>query len=291
MSQKRLKRKKIKKKLFTKNRLVILNEDTFEEIFSLRLTLMNVFVVATLGAIVIIFVTTFIIAFTPLREFIPGYASTKLKKDATELALKSDSLTKRMQENDAYIKSIKKILTGELDYAKFNKDSILANSSTVEAVDEKKMLPDEEELKLREEVAREDKYNLFEKAKPNVTMVFFSPVKGLITEKFSAKEKHYAVDIALAKNTPIKAILSGKVIFADWTPSTGNVIIIRHNNGFISAYKHAASLTKSQGDAVRTGEVIALAGSTGQESTGIHLHFELWKDGYPIDPTLFINFE
>ena len=174
MSQKRLKRKKIKKKLFTKNRLVILNEDTFEEIFSLRLTLMNVFVVATLGAIVIIFVTTFIIAFTPLREFIPGYASTKLKKDATELALKSDSLTKRMQENDAYIKSIKKILTGELDYAKFNKDSILANSSTVEAVDEKKMLPDEEELKLREEVAREDKYNLFEKAKPNVTMVFFS---------------------------------------------------------------------------------------------------------------------
>lgn len=290
MSEKRLKRKKIKKRLFTKNRLVILNEDTFEEIFSLRLTLMNVFVVATLGAIVIIFVTTFIIAFTPLREFIPGYASNKLKKDATELALKSDSLTKRMQENDAYIKSIKKILTGELDYAKFNKDSIIANALTV-VVDEKEMLPDEEELKLREEVAREDKYNLFEKAKPKVTMVFFSPVKGLITEKFSAKEKHYAVDIALAKNTPIKSILNGKVIFADWTPSTGNVIIIRHNNGFISVYKHAASLTKSQGDAVRTGEVIALAGSTGQESTGIHLHFELWKDGYPIDPTLFINFE
>ena len=89
----------------------------------------------------------------------------------------------------------------------------------------------------------------------------------------------------------IKAILTGKVIFADWTPTTGNVIIIRHNNGFISVYKHAASLTKSQGDAVRTGEVIALAGSTGQESTGIHLHFELWKDGYPIDPTVFINFE
>ena len=109
MSEKRLKRKKIKKKLFTKNRLVILNEDTFEELFSLRLTMMNVFVVATLGAIIIIFVTTFIIAFTPLREYIPGYASSKLKKDATELALKSDSLTKRIQENDAYIKSIKKI--------------------------------------------------------------------------------------------------------------------------------------------------------------------------------------
>lgn len=290
MSEKRLRRKKIKKKLFTKSRLVILNEDTFEELFSLRLTMMNVFVVATLGAIIIIFVTTFIIAFTPLREYIPGYASSKLKKDATELALKSDSLTKRIEENDAYLKSIKKILRGELEYAKFNKDSILAVSSS-EVVDEKEMLADEEELKLREEVAREDKYNLFEKAKPNVTAVFFPPAKGLITEKFNVKEKHYAVDVALAKNTPIKAVLSGKVIFADWTPSTGNVIIIRHNNGFISVYKHAASLTKSQGDSVRTGEVIALAGSTGQESTGIHLHFELWKDGYPIDPTVFINFE
>ena len=95
----------------------------------------------------------------------------------------------------------------------------------------------------------------------------------------------------MAKNTPIKATLNGTVIFADWTPSTGNVIIIRHNNGFISVYKHAASLTKSQGDVVRTGEAIALAGSTGQESTGVHLHFELWKDGYAIDPTQFIEFE
>ncbi|WNM19658.1 M23 family metallopeptidase [Flavobacterium capsici] len=290
MSGKRLKRKKIKKKLFTKNRLVILNEDTFEEIFSLRLTLMNVFVVASLGAIVIIFVTTYIIAFTPLREYIPGYASSKLKKDATELALKSDSLTKVMQENDAYIKSIKKILTGELEYAKFNKDSILASASTA-VVDEEDLQPNEDELKLREEVAREDKFNLFEKAKPKVNAVFFPPAKGLITEKFNVKEKHYAVDVALANNTPIKAVLSGKVIFADWTPTTGNVIIIRHNNGFISVYKHAASLTKSQGDAVRTGEVIAIAGSTGQESTGIHLHFELWKDGYPIDPSVFIEFE
>jgi murein DD-endopeptidase MepM/ murein hydrolase activator NlpD len=290
MSEKRLKRKVIKKKLFTKNRLVILNEDTFEEIFSLRLTLMNVFVVATLGAIIIIFVTTYIIAFTPLREYIPGYASTQLKRDATELALKSDSLTKKMNENDAYLRSIKKILTGELEFAKFNKDSILASVSA-EVIAEDELKPTEEELKLREDVAREDKYNLFEKAKPKVSAVFFPPVKGLITEKFNSKEKHYAVDVALAKNTPIKAILSGKVIFADWTPTNGNVILLRHNNGFISVYKHCASLTKSQGDAIRTGEVIALAGSSGQESTGIHLHFELWKDGYPIDPTVFINFE
>jgi murein DD-endopeptidase MepM/ murein hydrolase activator NlpD len=289
MSEKRLKRKKIKKKLFTKNRLVILNEDTFEEIFSLRLTLMNVFVVATIGALLIIFVTTFIIAFTPLREFIPGYASTQLKKDATELALKSDSLSNALKKNEAYIQSIKKVLTGDLEYAKFSKDSIMA--ATSEQVSEEELKPSKADLKLREEVEREDKYNLFEKAKPKVSTVLFPPVKGMITEKFNPANKHYAVDVALAKNTPIKSILSGKVIFADWTSNTGNVVIIRHNNGFISVYKHAASLTVSQGDAVKTGEVIALAGSTGQESTGVHLHFELWKDGYSIDPSIFIEFE
>ena len=128
MSEKRLKRRILKKRLFTKNRLVILNEDTFEEIFSLRLTLMNVFVVATLGAIFIIFITTYIIAFTPLREFIPGYASNQLKKDAMELAIKSDSLAFSLQKNEAYIASIKNVLTGDLDYAKLSKDSILSSN-------------------------------------------------------------------------------------------------------------------------------------------------------------------
>ncbi|HLF50992.1 peptidase [Flavobacterium sp.] len=155
MSQKRQKRQVLKKKLFTKNRLVILNEDTFEEIFSLKLTLMNVFVVASVGMIIIVFVTTYIIAFTPLREFIPGYSSSKLKKDATELALKSDSLANALKKNEAYIESIKKVLTGELEYAKFNKDSLIA----AEMIDASKvdLNPSEEELKLREEVAKEEK--------------------------------------------------------------------------------------------------------------------------------------
>jgi len=289
MSEKRLKRKLIKKKLFTKNRLVILNEDSFEEIFSLKLSLMNVFVVATIGAILIITTTTFIIAFTPLREYIPGYASDELKRNATVLALKSDSLTNAVKKNEAYIASIKKILTGDVDFAQRNKDSIYATKTDNRDAEEVQV--SEADKKLRQEVAQEDKYNLFEKAQSKVSVVLFPPAKGSITEKFSSNKKHFAVDVALAKNTPIKATLNGTVIFADWTPSTGNVIIIRHNNGFISVYKHAASLTKSQGDVVRTGEAIALAGSTGQESTGVHLHFELWKDGYAIDPTQFIEFE
>ena len=155
MPGKRLKRKKLHNKLFTKNRLVILNEDTFEETFSLKLTLMNVFVVATLGAIFLISVTTFIIAFTPLREFIPGYSSSQLKKDATELALKSDSLTMALKKNEAYIQSIQKVLNGQLDYAKFNKDSILAASTdTIQKAD---LSPSKEELELRAEVEKEEK--------------------------------------------------------------------------------------------------------------------------------------
>lgn len=155
MVQKRLKKQLLKKKLFTKNRLVILNEDTFEEIFSLKLTLMNVFVFASIGAILIIFVTTFIIAFTPLREYIPGYTSTKLKKDATELALKSDSLEFAIKKNEAYLESIKKVLNGNLEYAKVNKDSILAIS--VDTLPDLQLTATEAEMKLRKEVAEEEK--------------------------------------------------------------------------------------------------------------------------------------
>ena len=154
MSKKGLKRQQLKENLFNKRRLIILNEDTFEETFSLKLTLMNVFVVLGLGAIFIIFVTTFIIAFTPLRELIPGYSSSKLKRDATELALKSDSLSRALEQNEAYIKSFKKVLTGELEFAKFNKDSIL--SSVDETPVEGNLSASKEELELRKRVTKEE---------------------------------------------------------------------------------------------------------------------------------------
>ncbi|XDZ57477.1 hypothetical protein FlaCF_4525 [Flavobacterium tructae] len=143
-----------RKSLFIKNRLVILNEDTFEEIFSFKLNLMNVFVTFTLGGIFLILITTFIIAFTPLREFIPGYSSSELKKNATELAIKSDSLETALKKNEAYINGIQKVLRGELEYAKFNKDSILAETDEPSEVD---MKASEEEIKLREEVAKMEK--------------------------------------------------------------------------------------------------------------------------------------
>ncbi|HEY0047221.1 MAG TPA: M23 family metallopeptidase, partial [Flavobacterium sp.] len=216
------------------------------------------------------------------------YASTDLKRNATELAIKSDSLALVVKNNDAYMQSIRKVLTGDLDYAQINKDSILATEIPNQKL---QLAASDDEIELREQVTQEDKYNLFEKAVAKVSVVFFPPVTGIITDKYDLRKKHLAVDVALAKDTPIKAVLNGTVIFADWTPSTGNVVILRHTEGFISVYKHASSLTKSQGDVVKTGEVIALAGSTGDESTGVHLHFELWKDGYAIDPAQFIEFE
>ena len=163
MSENRLKRRKLHNKLFTKNRLVILNEETFEELFSFKLNLMNVFVAATLGAILLISFTTFIIAFTPLREFIPGYSSSKLKKDATELVLKSDSLTLALKKNEAYIKAIQKVLNGELEYAKFNKDSILATANdTLSSLD---LSASKEELELRKQVTEEEKKSKFNASK------------------------------------------------------------------------------------------------------------------------------
>lgn len=289
MAKSKKKFQKLRKRLFNKRRLVILNEDTFEEVFSLKLNLMNVFVVLMLGAIFLIGITSYIIAFTPLREYIPGYASTKLRREATQLAVKSDSLALEVRKNEVYIESIKKILTGDLEYAHFNKDSLLAIEITDPS--QYRLEANEAEQKLREQVALEDKYNLFEKAESKVNLVLFPPATGHITDRYDARKKHFAVDVALAKDTPIKAVANGTVVFADWTPATGNVIIIKHRDAILSVYKHAATLTKSQGDVVRTGEVIALAGSTGHESTGVHLHFELWKDGHPVDPTQFIEFE
>jgi len=289
MPAKRLKKQIIRKKLFNKNRLVILNEDTFEEIFSLRLNLMNVFVGLTTVSIVMIALTTYIIAFTPLREYIPGYASTKLKREATENAVKSDSLIKVIQQNDAYLASLKKVLTGDLDATKLSRDSIVATGQKELTDDD--MKPSEADAKLRQEVALEDKYNLFEKAQPRVTQVLFAPVKGHIIQPYNVTKKQFYITVALANNTPIKAIAAGTVLLADWTPTNGNVIIVRHNDGIISVYKQAGNVTKEQGDIVKSGEVIAMAGSSGVQQDGIPLHFELWKDGYPINPTQFIDFE
>lgn len=282
------KEKKFARKLLHKYRLVILNEDTFEERFAIKLTRLNVFVIVALSTILLISGTIFLIAFTSLREYIPGYSSTALKQKATELNHKTDSLQQVINMNQQYYESIKRVLTGDVKMVEFNKDSIIeAANYENQTID---LIPTKEDSLLRNLVDKEDKYNIFETAIPASNLVLFPPVNGTVSETYNVEEKHYAIDIVVSKNTPVKATADGTIIFAEWTAETGYVVIIEHINNFISVYKHNASLTKQQGDLVKSGEVIAMAGNTGEFTTGPHLHFELWSGGYPVNPANFIDF-
>ncbi|SDR74597.1 Peptidase family M23 [Formosa sp. Hel1_31_208] len=285
---KKEKEKKFRKKLLHKYRLVVLNEDTFEERFAIKLTRLNVFVMVSLGTILLVVGTILLIAFTSLKEYIPGYSSMALKKQATVLNYKTDSLQNVMELNEKYYASIKKVLTGDVSSVEFNRDSIIDAA----AIDASKLdlKPTKEDSLLRDLVDKEDKYNVFESALSSSNFVLFPPVNGTISDAYNIKEKHFAVDVVVAKNTPIKATADGTVIFAEWTTETGYVVIIEHSYDLISVYKHNASLTKQQGDLVKSGEVIAMAGNTGELTTGPHLHFELWSRGYPVNPTNFIDF-
>lgn len=289
MAKDKKKRKEIKRKLLHKYRLVILNENTFEEKISFKLSRLNVFVTGTLFIIVLIGITTLIIAFSPLREYIPGYSSTRLKRQATELTYKTDSLVTVLNYTNRYLDNVRLVLRGDIENNEVNRDSLFEkyklDPSTVD------LRPIREDLLLREEVDLEDKYNLFERNIENVGSLLFSPVSGTLSQPFDAKSKHYAVDVVAPKETPVKSIADGTVLFSEWTAETGYVIIIEHQDNLTSVYKHNGSLSKSQGDLVRAGEVIASIGNTGELTTGPHLHFELWNNGKPVNPLNYIDFK
>ena len=288
MNKKVNKRKRISRKLLHKYRLVVLNDETFEERFSFKLNRLNVFVFSGLFTVTLICATILLIAFTPLREYIPGYSSTALKQEATNLTFKTDSLQQIVALNEQYLSSIRRVLSGDVKTVQFNRDSVIEAAKL--DITQVNLGASRADSLLRQEVAQEDKYNIFEDDNQK-NIVLFTPVNGTVTEPYNPKLKHYAVDVVAAKDSPVKAVADGTVIFAEWTTETGHVIIIEHPNDLISVYKHNASLNKEQGDLVKSGEVIAITGSTGELSTGPHLHFELWSDGYPIDPAQFIDFD
>jgi murein DD-endopeptidase MepM/ murein hydrolase activator NlpD len=289
MAKKLRKRVRFKQKLINKYRLVILNEDTFEEKLSFKLTIMNVFVFGTLFSVLLIVGTIFLISFTSLREYIPGYSSTKLKREATQLVYKVDSLNQVLEVNNVYIQKVKELLTGEIKEVQFDKDSVL--SALKLNKDSMNFEPSDIDLEFRQDVETADRFSIFNEATKSADIVFFSPVKGIVTDGYSLKNKHFAIDIAVKKGTPVKSVADGTIIFAEWTIETGYVVIVEHSKGFISVYKHNTALHKQQGDMVKSGEVIASAGDMGELSTGPHLHFELWNEGYPVNPVNYIDFE
>ena len=283
--------RKIKQKLLHKYRLVILNEDTFEERLSFQLSKLYVILLTVVSILLLISGTALLIAFTPLREYIPGYSSTALKNQATRLTMTVDSLSHVVEKNSTYFQSIRNVLTGQIDSIEAQKVYSTTNDLPLVDPDTVNLTASQQDSILRVKVEQEDKYNLLEMATFSSNFTLFPPVSGKISDRYNVEQKHYGVDIVTKKDEPVKATLDGTVIFAEWTVETGFVLIIEHSFGLISVYKHNDSLLKSQGDLVTAGEAIAVVGNTGEFSYGPHLHFELWLDGYPVNPADYINFE
>lgn len=272
-----------------KYRLVILNDDTFEEKVSLRLSQLNVFVVVGMSSLILILLVILLIAFTPLREFIPGYANVNVRKQGVENFLKSDSIEVVLAENNLYIDNIKHIIQGKP--IKFDDKTFIDSAANYTDI---KNEPIEEDSALRNMVETEEKYNLFNKAgsaSGNISsFIFLQPLKGVVTNRFNIKKQHFGIDVVAPKNEAIKATLDGTVIFAEWTVETGYVIQLQHADNIVSIYKHNSVLHKKVGDHVKAGEVIAIVGNSGELTTGPHLHFELWYNGIPINPEDYMMF-
>ena len=281
-------------KIFTdqlrnKYRLVILNDDTFAEKFAFRLSPLGLIIAISAVTIAMTTLVISLVAFTPLREYIPGYGNVTERKEILELSVKADSLEQTLSARDWYMKNLVNVFSGKTEGKtdKPTKDT----SGKFQKVNTK---PTENDLQFRKDVENEPASIKFAgsniKKNALANYLFFSPIKGLITESFSVSEEHYGVDVVAKKDALIKSTLDGTIIYSGFTPSEGYILQIQHDNNLISIYKHNSSVLKKMGDKVKSGEAIAIIGNTGELSKGPHLHFELWHNGLPINPEEFIVF-
>jgi murein DD-endopeptidase MepM/ murein hydrolase activator NlpD len=270
-------------------RLVLLHEQSYEELFSTSISRFQLWLSLLTLLLFIAGLTTAIIAYTPLKEYIPGYSPKHLSRDLIDLSFRTDSLEYELRLKDQKMFIIEKILKGEA----FDDSSLLDNNADIE-IQLDALNASVEDSIFRVQVEREDRFNVLSEdtGKP-VSLrntVFYAPIKGLITSSFSLSDKHYGVDVVAPENEAIKATLPGTVVFANWTSDTGYVLAIQHENNLFSLYKHNSVLLKKEGDLVQAGEVIAIIGNSGELSTGPHLHFELWHQGKAINPEHHILF-
>ena len=277
------------KKLFNDYKVVVSSEDTFEEKFAFKASKINVFVLMLVYSVILISFTISVVFFTQLRELVPGYSSSDLLSRAIYLTQKTDSLEHQIELNNKFYKSIEDVLSGKTDEF-IERDNIPIDSS----LNDKNLFsisPNSEDSILRNYVDSQDKFNLTKNELVIENKMFFSPIKGDITQAFNFEENHFAIDIAADIGTPVKSILDGKILFSEWSVDTGHVIIVDHGDNIVSVYKHNSKSLKEQNDFVQAGEVIAYSGNQGSLSSGPHLHFELWKNGTPIDPEPLLNFQ
>ena len=277
------------KKLFNDYKVVVSSEDTFEEKFAFKASKINVFVLILVYSVILISFTISVVFFTQLRELVPGYSSSDLLSRAIYLTQKTDSLERQIELNNKFYKSIEDVLSGKTDEF-IERDNIPIDSS----LNDRNLFsisPNSEDSILRNYVDNQDKFNLTKNELVIENKMFFSPIKGDITQTFNFEENHFAIDIAADIGTPVKSILDGKILFSEWSVDTGHVIIVDHGDNIVSVYKHNSKSLKEQNDFVQAGEIIAYSGNQGSLSSGPHLHFELWKNGTPIDPEPLLNFQ
>jgi len=276
------------KSLINDYKIVISSEDTFEEKLSFKANKINAFIIMLVYSIILISFTISIVFFTQLRELVPGYSSSDLLNRAVYLTEKTDSLEQQIALNNKFYQSIEDVLSGKTE--DFVPKEVLEADTNYNNFDIKTINPNIQDSILRSYVDNEDKFNLTKNELVIENKMFFTPIMGEITQGFNSKDNHYALDISADIGTPVKSILEGKIIFSEWSVDTGYVIIIDHGQDIISVYKHNSKALKKQNDFVQAGEVIAYSGNQGNLSTGPHLHFELWKNGTPINPQPLLNF-
>lgn len=286
--------KKIVDKLRHKYRLAIFNEQTFEEVFGMRFSRLNVFTILGVSLTVLIVAVIFLIAFTGLREYIPGYPDGQQRRLIVQNSQRVDSLIMEVERRDKFFRDIRSIMSGEVPEGSMPEDVKDAvggdeNNSVV-------FKKSEEDSIFREQVEKEEKFNLavFDNNSTKFELehsFLFTPLKGVVVNKFGESQDHYGVDIVATPGARVSAVLDGTVVFTGWTVETGYVIQLQHSNNLISLYKHNESLLKSMGDKVQAGEAIASVGNSGELTTGPHLHFELWYNGVPLDAEQYMSFE
>lgn len=273
------------KKVLHKYRFVIMTDDSFEEKLSVKLSRLNVFSFLVFIIFICFFLMAILITYTPLKEFIPGKSTSQVKKELIALTIKSDSLKKTLQNRGVYLENITNIISGQKLITPQMSDTFRKKESDIFFEKSK------DDSLLRIAVEREDRSSIVvQKNNRNDLIVFYSPIDGVITDKFDRKAKHFGVDLVAKEKTRISSVLEGTVIISNWTSETGYVIGIQHKNNYFSLYKHNSVLLKSVGDFVNASDHIAIIGNSGELSSGPHLHFELWHKGNPVNPENYISF-
>lgn len=283
-------------------RLIVMNNETFEEVGSYQLSPLNIYMaICAVIATVAILVFLLIVA-TPIKRYIPGYGNIQEHKEALRLTAELNAIKEDLIAQEAYTENIRKILVGDIIEVEGQVaaiDTAVTEDMPDSLINVERIREDEllrKEIELNEQLQNRQTNAATGLAISNQIslehLYFIPPISGgTISEPYGPDNKHYGIDVMAPKNTPVKAIMDGFVFSSDWTLETGNTIGIQHANNLISFYKHNSVLLKESGSQVKAGEAIAIIGNTGTLSSGPHLHFELWHNGKAVNPENFIIFD